>query len=57
MDIREFNQRFDHVSGPNSAGEYTMRCPCHDDKTASLTARVKGNCANCDFCDRTAKSI
>ena len=41
MDIREFNQRFDHVSGPNSAGEYTMRCPCHDDKTASLTARVK----------------
>ena len=41
MDIREFNQRFDHVSGPNKAGEYTMRCPCHDDKTASLTARVK----------------
>ena len=41
MDIREFLQRLDHVSGPNASGEYMARCPCHDDKTASLSVTVK----------------
>ena len=41
MDIREFLGLLQHVSGPNSSGEYTARCPCHDDKTASLTVTVK----------------
>ena len=43
MDIREFLQLLKHVSGPNSSGEYTARCPCHDDKTASLTVTVKAS--------------
>lgn len=43
MDIREFLQLLQHVSGPNSSGEYTARCPCHDDKTASLTVTVKAS--------------
>lgn len=41
MDIRDFLQRLDHVSGPNASGEYMARCPCHDDKTASLSVTVK----------------
>ena len=43
MDIREFLQLLKHVSGPNSSGEYTARCPCHDDRTASLTVTVKAS--------------
>ena len=43
MDIREFLQLLSKVSGPNSSGEYTARCPCHDDKTASLTVTVKAS--------------
>ncbi len=43
MDIREFLQLLQKVSGPNSSGEYTARCPCHDDKTASLTVTVKAS--------------
>ena len=41
MNINEFLQRLDHVSGPNASGEYMARCPCHDDKTASLSVTVK----------------
>ena len=41
MDIKEFLQRLDHVSGPNASGEYMARCPCHDDKTASLSVTMK----------------
>ncbi len=41
MDIRDFLQRLDHVSGPNASGEYMARCPCHDDKTASLSITMK----------------
>ena len=41
MDIREFLQMLQHVSGPNASGEYMARCPCHDDKTASLSITVK----------------
>ena len=31
----------DHVEGPSASGEYSARCPCHDDKTASLSIRQK----------------
>lgn len=41
MNIGDFLQRLDHVSGPNASGEYMARCPCHDDKTASLSITVK----------------
>lgn len=41
MDIREFLQMLQHVSGPNASGEYMARCPCHDDKTASLSVTTK----------------
>ena len=41
MDIRDFLRLLDHVSGPNASGEYMARCPCHDDKTASLSVTVK----------------
>ena len=41
MYIKEFLGRLDHVSGPNGSGEYMARCPCHDDKTASLSVTVK----------------
>ena len=43
MDIREILQLFQHVTGPNSSGEWTARCPCHDDKTASLTITAKAS--------------
>lgn len=41
MNISEFLRRLDHVSGPNASGEYMARCPCHDDKTASMSVGVK----------------
>ena len=41
MNINDFLKRLDHVSGPNASGEYMARCPCHDDKTASLSVTVK----------------
>lgn len=41
MNIHEFLQLLDHVSGPNASGEYMAKCPCHDDKTASLSVGVK----------------
>lgn len=41
MNIREFLRLLDHVKGPNGSGEYIARCPCHDDKTASLSVGVK----------------
>lgn len=41
MNIREFLQRLDNVKGPNSSGEYMARCPCHDDRTQSLSVGVK----------------
>lgn len=41
MDIREFLSRL-HIEHHNSAsGEYTCRCPAHDDRTASLTVNVQ----------------
>ena len=32
-----------HVSGPNASGEYTARCPAHEDHTASLTVTEKAS--------------
>ena len=43
MDIRDFLARLDNVTGPNASGEYMARCPCHDDKTASLSVTVKAS--------------
>ena len=43
MDIRDFLARLENVTGPNASGEYTARCPSHDDKTASLTVTVKAS--------------
>jgi len=41
VDIRELSGMLQGVSGPNASGEYTAKCPAHDDKTASLTFRQK----------------
>lgn len=41
MTIREILQRLEHVTGPDANGEYMARCPCHDDKTASLSIAEK----------------
>ena len=43
MDIKQVLQMLQSVSGPNASGEYTARCPAHDDKTASLTVREKAS--------------
>ena len=43
VDIQEFLSRL-HVEHHNSAsGEYTCRCPAHDDRTASLTVNVQSS--------------
>lgn len=43
MDIQEFLSRL-HVEHHNSvSGEYTCRCPAHDDRTASLTVNVQSS--------------
>ena len=41
MELREFLRLLGSVSGPNASGEYTARCPAHDDNTASLTVTEK----------------
>ena len=41
MEIRSLLNRLNHVSGPNASGEYMAQCPCHDDKTASLSVTEK----------------
>ena len=41
MNISDFLRLLDHVSGPNASGEYMARCPCHDDRTASMSVGVK----------------
>ena len=41
MDLQQILGMLDHVSGPNSSGEYTARCPAHQDRTASLTVTAK----------------
>ena len=41
MDIRQLLGMLRHVHGPNASGEYTARCPGHDDKHASLSVTEK----------------
>jgi len=41
MDLKQILGMLDHVSGPNASGEYTARCPAHQDRTASLTVTAK----------------
>ena len=41
MTLRELLARLANVSGPNASGEFMARCPCHDDKTASLSVTQK----------------
>lgn len=41
MELQEFLRLLKVERGPNASGEYTCRCPSHDDKTASLTVSEK----------------
>ena len=41
MDLRQLLGMLDGVSGPNSSGEYTAKCPAHQDRTASLSVTQK----------------
>ena len=41
MDLKQLLTMLQGVSGPNSSGEYTAKCPAHQDRTASLTATSK----------------
>ena len=43
MDLKQLLNMLQSVSGPNSSGEYTAKCPAHQDRTASLTATVKAS--------------
>lgn len=43
MDIRQLLGMLQSVSGPNGSGEYTAKCPAHQDRTASLTLTVKAS--------------
>ena len=41
MDLKQLLNMLHGVSGPNASGEYTAKCPAHEDRTASLTVREK----------------
>lgn len=41
MDVKELLGRLQGVRGPNGSGEYTAKCPAHEDRTASLTVGEK----------------
>lgn len=41
MDIKQVLAMLTGVRGPNGSGEYTCRCPAHEDATASLTVTQK----------------
>ena len=43
VDLIQMLGMLSHVSGPNASGEYTARCPAHDDHTASLTVTEKAS--------------
>ena len=43
MDLTQMLGMLSHVSGPNASGEYTARCPAHEDHTASLTVTEKAS--------------
>ena len=41
MDLKQLLGMLQSVSGPNASGEYTAKCPAHQDRTASLTVTAK----------------
>ena len=41
MHLKQLLAMLEGVSGPNAGGEYTAKCPAHEDKTASLTVTAK----------------
>lgn len=41
MDLKQLLTMLQGVSGPNASGEYTAKCPAHQDRTASLTVTEK----------------
>ena len=43
MDLKQVLSMLQSVSGPNSSGEYSARCPAHDDHTPTLTVTVKAS--------------
>ena len=43
MDLKQLLTMLQGVSGPNSSGEYTAKCPAHKDRTASLTVSEKAS--------------
>ena len=43
MDLQQLLGMLHSVTGPNASGEYTARCPAHQDNTASLNLTVKAS--------------
>ena len=43
MYLKQLLNKLQSVSGPNASGEYTAKCPAHDDRTASLTVTEKAS--------------
>ena len=43
MDLKQVLTMLQGVSGPNGSGEYTAKCPAHQDRTASLTLTEKAS--------------
>ena len=43
MELHQLLNMLQGVSGPNASGEYTAKCPAHQDRTASLTACAKAS--------------
>ena len=43
MDLKQLLNMLQGVSGPNASGEYTAKCPAHEDRTASLTVKAKAS--------------
>ena len=41
MELQQVLNMLQNVSGPNGSGEYTAKCPAHQDRTASLTLTAK----------------
>ena len=41
MELQQVLNMLQNVSGPNGSGEYTAKCPAHEDRTASLTLTAK----------------
>lgn len=41
MELNDFLRLLHGVKGPNGSGEYSAKCPAHEDKTASLSIKAK----------------